>query len=170
MQIQSVHQRRQGCEVAQCYAQSPPLAGQAEGEIILSAMKERVATTADLKSHTVDTFCDQVDDGVKRTLRHQGEGSGVKDLTPFRSTISGDAFLGHGEGMLIFASEGDLQFLTEARHWFGNGTFKVTPVGFKQQYSIHACFDGVPFLSPWCHLSLCLFCCLEKVNSHIKIC
>lgn len=134
----------------------PPVAGQEAVEIILSAMKERAAATAEPVSHTVDTFYAQVDavwahllpavNGVKRTLRRQRKRSCVKDLTPFRSIVSGDAFLRHEGGMLIFASGGGLRFLAEARHWFGNGTFKVTPVGFKQQYNIHAYFDGVTSL------------------------
>lgn len=72
----------------------PSVAGQAEVEIILPAMKERAARTAEPISHIVDTFYAQDDavwahllpivDGVKRTLRRQRQRAGVNDLAPFR--------------------------------------------------------------------------------------
>lgn len=133
-----------------------PVPGQSEVEIMLSDMKERAAKTAEPISHIVDAFYAQVDVGwahliptveaVKRTLRRERQRAGVRELAPFRTTISGDAFLRYEEdGMVIFASDDDLRFLAQSRHWFGDGTFKVTPVGYAQQYSLHAFHDGVTY-------------------------
>ena len=35
--------------------------------------------------------------------------------------------------------------MTEAKDWFGDGTFKVAPAGYVQQYTLHAHFDGVTY-------------------------
>jgi hypothetical protein len=38
--------------------------------------------------------------------------------------------------MLIFAAQVDLDFFCECRHWFADGTFRVTPQGFDQLSSM----------------------------------
>ncbi|KAK3889025.1 hypothetical protein Pcinc_006901, partial [Petrolisthes cinctipes] len=134
----------------------PPVHGQTEVDVMLSAMKERAATTAEPISHIVNTFYAQVEvgwahlvptvDAVKRTLRRVRQRACVRELAPFRSTVSGDPFLRYEEEeMVIFSAADDLRFLAQSRHWFGDGTFKVTPVGYMQQYSLHAYYDGVTY-------------------------
>jgi len=36
----------------------------------------------------------------------------------------------------------DVDFLSGSQHWFADGTFRVTPAGFDQLYTIHAFVDG----------------------------
>jgi len=36
----------------------------------------------------------------------------------------------------------DIDFLAASHHWFADGTFRVTPDGFDQLYTIHAYVDG----------------------------
>ena len=83
---------------------------------------------------------------MARTLRRVRQRNGVSDLVPFRTSTHGEEFLRYDEhGMMIFATPGDLHFLAESHHWFGDGTFKVTPSEFKQQYTIHAYYDGMTY-------------------------
>jgi len=134
----------------------PAVPGKAEVEGILAAMKERAAATAEPIAHIVNTFYARVEvgwahliptvDAIKRTLRRVRQKAGVSDLQPFRTTLSGEAFLRYeDDGMMIFAADSDLKFLAESRHWFGDGTFKVAPVGYKQQYTLHAYFGGITY-------------------------
>lgn len=70
---------------------------------MLSVMKERAASTAEPISHTVDTFYPQIDvgwphlgptvDGRKVTLRREWQQADVRELVPFKTTVSVDAFL-----------------------------------------------------------------------------
>ena len=47
--------------------------------------------------------------------------------------------------MKIFAADNDLQFLAQSNHWFADGTFRVTPDGFSQMYTIHGFYDDHVF-------------------------
>ena len=47
--------------------------------------------------------------------------------------------------MKIFAADNDLQFLAQSNHWFADGTFRVTPDGFNQMYTIHGFYDDHVF-------------------------
>ena len=47
--------------------------------------------------------------------------------------------------MKIFAAGNDLQFLAQSNHWFADGTFRVTPDGFIQMYTIHGFYDDQEF-------------------------
>ena len=46
---------------------------------------------------------------------------------------------------MIFAADEDLRFLAYCRHWFGDGTFKVVPTGYSQQYTLHGYYDGMTY-------------------------
>ena len=48
-----------------------------------------------------------------------------------------DSGTGDHERMFIFASELGLQCLAESKHWYTDGTFKVSPELFFQLYTIH---------------------------------
>jgi len=100
----------------------PAVPGKAEVEGILAAMKERAAATAEPIAHIVNTFYARVEvgwahliptvDAIKRTLRRVRQKAGVSDLQPFRTTLSGEAFLPYeDDGVMIFAADSDLKFL-----------------------------------------------------------
>ena len=64
-------------------------------------------------------------------------------------TLKGEAFLlfdsgfGDERRMIIFASRKFLSILSECRHWYCDGTFKVVPDLFFQLYTIHAEKEGM---------------------------
>lgn len=60
-----------------------------------------------------------------------------------RNTLNGLPFLRYDIDFLIFAADEDLRFLAGCRIWFADGTFKVSPVGYTQLYTIHGTRDGV---------------------------
>ena len=70
----------------------------------------------------------------------------IKHVIPerYQKTNDGHQFLLHDSGpgedprMLIYATQCYLQFLSTARHWLMDGTFKIVPELFSQLYTIHA--------------------------------
>ena len=66
----------------------------------------------------------------------------------FRHTATGANFLLHDSGqgdndrLLIFGTDETLQWLTDHRHWLGDGTFKVVPELFFQLYTVHVYVGG----------------------------
>ena len=82
----------------------------------------------------------------KQTLRRDRNAAGVNRLSLHSTTRSGEAFLRYNaNGMMIFAADSDLQLLANSDHAFADGTFTITPYGFKQQYTIHAYHDGITY-------------------------
>ena len=69
----------------------------------------------------------------------------VDDNLPaeLRITLNGLPFLRHDIDFLLFAADEDLQFLSGCRVWFADGTFKVSPAGYTQLYTIHGTRDGI---------------------------
>lgn len=60
------------------------------------------------------------------------------NMTSLALTVEGNNFLRVDEDDLkIFAADVDIQFLSECDHWFADGTFRVTPSGFAQLYTLH---------------------------------
>ena len=45
----------------------------------------------------------------------------------------------------VIAAQSNLQFLLHNRHWFFDGTFRVSLDGFDQLYTIHGFRDGVTY-------------------------
>ena len=81
------------------------------------------------------------DEALGQTLRKNRRNANQQQM--MRVTMHGDEFLRYeDDNMYIFAAESDLRFLANSKHWFGDGTFKITPNGFYQQYTLHAFFDG----------------------------
>ena len=71
------------------------------------------------------------EDALGRALRRVRRREGMRHI--MRSTAEGNEFLRYEQdGMAIFADDSDLRFLASSPHWFGDGTFKITPVGFEQ--------------------------------------
>lgn len=69
----------------------------------------------------------------------------VDDNLPaeLRNTLKGLPFLRHDIDFLLFAADEDLKFLRGCRVWYADGTFKVSPPGYTQLYTIHGTRDGV---------------------------
>ena len=49
------------------------------------------------------------------------------------------------DDMIIFAADEDLEFLSRCDHWFADGTFRVSPDGYDQLYTIHGFLNGEIF-------------------------
>ena len=70
----------------------------------------------------------------------------ANELAPLAFTIEGNEFLRVDEdGFMIFASDIDLQFLSDCEHWFADGTFRVTPEGYAQVYTVHGFLNDQTF-------------------------
>jgi hypothetical protein len=84
---------------------------------------------------------------ARNVRRHRLNARRVEDeLTPFRVTQGGDPFLLiEEEDLHIFAAENDLKFLSQCKNWFADGTFRVTPQGFDQLYTIHGFYNNRVF-------------------------
>ena len=119
-------------------------------------MKIRAKTTVEPIQHIVDTYLRMMPDdadewipttkSLKQTLWRVRKEAGVSSLALHSTTQSGEEFLRYNEdGMMIFAADSDLEFLAIADHIFGDGTCKITPYGFKQQYTLHAYHDGITY-------------------------
>ena len=125
--------------------------GKAEAEEALNYMKLRAATTAEDIRHIIHTGRAMIGvhlhhyipkgPSLVRCLNLVRSNAGNRQVA--RTTIEGEAFLRYeDDNMLIFAADSDLRFLAESLHWFGDGTFKVAPNDFYQQYTLHAYFQG----------------------------
>ena len=56
-------------------------------------------------------------------------------------TLNGDQFeLETVDNIHVFTTEGNVELFAEAKDWYMDGTFKVTPRLFYQIYMVHACF------------------------------
>ena len=78
-------------------------------------------------------------------LRHRKK-AGIADIGTYSRTHYRDEFLRYQDkNMMIFAAEEDLKFLATYKDWFGDGTFKVAPPEYAQQYTIHGYFDGLTY-------------------------
>ena len=119
-------------------------------------MKIRAKTTVEPIQHIYNNYLRLIPDGcdewlpteraIKQTLSRVRKEAGVSNLVLHTTTQSGEEFLRYNEdGMMIFAANSDLQLLANADHIFGDGTFKITPYGFTQQYTLHAYHDGITY-------------------------
>lgn len=57
-------------------------------------------------------------------------------------TLGGAPFLLYDSGpepgrILLFSTAANLQMMSQARHWYCDGTFKTCPTLFEQLYTIH---------------------------------
>ena len=57
-----------------------------------------------------------------------------------------------GERVLIFYTAQNLYHLSCSKTWYGDGTFSVTPIFFKQLYTIHGEYIGTIFPMVFCLL------------------
>lgn len=84
-------------------------------------------------------------DTLSRSVRRARQigGPNNDDLNQYRLTVGNEQFIRIEElDMIIFAADSDLQFLSNCRHWFADGTFRVTPSQFDQLYTIHGFLNG----------------------------
>ena len=133
-----------------------PVHGKAQVEIVLSQAKERAMSTTESIRSIVEFVTSNIpsrfselkpaDEALKRSLRRFRQRAGVRDLETSRRTVDGEEFLRYQtDDMVVFAADCDLRELCNSQHWFADGTFKVSPRGFYQQYTIHAFLDGVTY-------------------------
>ena len=83
---------------------------------------------------------------ISSVLQKHRKKAGIADIETYSRTHNGDEFLRYqDENMMIFAAEEDLIFLASCKDLFGDGTFKVAPPEYVQQYTIHGYFDGLTY-------------------------
>lgn len=85
-------------------------------------------------------------DSAKRNIRRYRQlPPAIDDNLPdqLRNTVNGLPFLRHDVDFLLFAAEADLLFLSGCSVWFADGTFKVSPAGYTQLYTIHGTRSGI---------------------------
>lgn len=92
-------------------------------------------------------FCQFLKATFKRNIRRyrqlppQADG----EILPaeLRNTLDGQPFLRNDVDFLLFAADEDLNFLASCEVWFADGTFKVSPAGYSQLYTIHGTRNGI---------------------------
>ena len=128
-------------------------------EATRSRMKRRAETTEEATRSIVHNELLQIPDTaahllprretLARDVRRHRQKAGpndLQDITAYAQTQSGQPFLRiENDTMLIFAADDDLQFLSRCDHWFADGTFRVSPPGFDQLYTIHGFINGEVF-------------------------
>ena len=83
--------------------------------------------------------------GVRRHRQMAGPND-QQDIMVSSLTQSNRPFIRvNRDNMVIFASDEDLVFLSRCQHWFADGTFRVSPVGYDQLYTIHGFYNGEVF-------------------------
>ena len=72
---------------------------------------------------------------------------------PYNVTLRGDNFLLHDSGpgleqVVLFSTARNLEYLSQSRNWFADGTFKSAPPLFQQLYTIHVlkCNKVIPMV------------------------
>ena len=132
-------------------------------------MKRRAETTIDLPQRILSDGLPQASAGaavslplvenVRRTIRRYranvGDPINPRDRAnipvlpnEFTLTNNGNRFLLHDSGvgdpnrLLIFATDEGTHLLEHSDHWFGDGTFSVSPAIFYQVYTLHAICHG----------------------------
>jgi len=84
---------------------------------------------------------------TRDVCRHrQRNGMNDNHVEKYNNTISGNTFIRIKEpDFILFAAQEDIDFLFSNQHWFADGTFRVTPEGFHQLYTIHLICYGQVF-------------------------
>ena len=134
------------------------------------AMKRRAETTIDAPQRILSDGLAQASaaaavnlprfENVSRTIRRYREGDPGLPANPqnranvpvipndLQLTNNGNRFLLYDSGVgdanriIIFATDQCLDLLRQSDHWFGDGTFAVSPAIFFQVYTIHAICNG----------------------------
>ena len=96
---------------------------------------------------------------MARTIRRQRQRVNINELIPdqydvlfnipdqYRTTSTEELFLQYdlqinGQRLLIFESAEGVNFVSEAPHWFVDGTFETVPPQFAQLYTFHGLCNG----------------------------
>lgn len=136
---------------------------------IRADMKRTAVTSADTPQRILSTGLANANpavavnlpkmDNMRRTIRRYREGQGLPNDPQSRATIpvipndlqltsDGNRFLLYDSGVgdinriIIFGTDQCLDLLRQSDHWFGDGTFSVSPLIFFQVYTIHAVHHG----------------------------
>src|SRR6218665_1348819 len=83
---------------------------------------------------------------ARDVCRHRRRNGLTDDMEEYKNTTSGSPFIRVQEAdFILFAAQEDIDFLFSNQHWLADGTFRVTPEGFDQLYTIHTLFNGQAF-------------------------
>ena len=94
---------------------------------------------------------------LQRQIRHKHPNPIAIEAIPelpqeFQVTSTGEQFMLYDSGvgdqnrMLLFAGSNAVELLKQSRHWFADGTFKVSPTIFFPVYTMHALLNELVFL------------------------
>lgn len=133
--------------------------GQVEVETARANMKRRGETTEESTRSIVQNELMRVKIGaahllpklqtLSRDVRRHRQIAGPNDqvdIMVYSLTQSNTPFIRiNRENMIVFAADDDLDFLSRSRHWFADGTFRVSPIGYDQLYTIHGFINGEVF-------------------------
>jgi hypothetical protein len=135
-----------------------PKHGKAAVDTVRSQMKQRAEQTEEGTRQIVHQSLTQVSvqhahllpsrATLSRDVCRHRQKNGLNDhqMELYVKTIGGEDFLCLQEDdMLVFAAQSDVDYLVNNEHWFADGTFRVTPEGFDQLYTIHTLKNGVSY-------------------------
>src|SRR6218665_1499133 len=120
-------------------------------------MKQRAETTEEntrqIVQHTLTQvslphahLLPQMSTLTRDVCRHRRRNGLTDDMEEYKNTTSGSTFIRVQEAdFILFAAQEDIDFLFSNQHWLADGTFRVTPEGFYQLYTIHSLFNGQTF-------------------------
>ena len=135
-----------------------------------NVMKRRAETSVDAPQRIISEGLAQVSpavavnlpriENIRRTIRRYRENNPDLPANPqnraqipvlpneLQTTTDGNNFLLYDSGVgdanriIMFATDQTLDLLRQSDHWFGDGTFSVSPSIFFQVYTIHAICNG----------------------------
>ena len=147
-----------------------PSGTQAEVQKVRVAIKRRAETTLDAPHRIISDGFAQASEAVavnlpclnnvRRAVRRYRADNAALPANPadragipaiphnYSVTNRGDRFLLHDSGVgdaeriLLFGTDDALALMRQSDHWFGDGTFSVSPLVFFQLYTIHSICEG----------------------------
>lgn len=127
-----------------------------EKAVVRSTIKRRAQETAEPARVIVQAALGNMSQAAQATVpkiettkrnirRYRQLPSDIENNLPpeLQNTLNNLPFLRQDIDFMLFAADTDLQFLSSCRVWFADGTFKVSPAGYTQLYTIHGTRDGI---------------------------
>ena len=140
-----------------CEHKHPSVPGKAHVEEVFGDAMERAATHEEAINDILQASLARIKDehrhhmpqipSIVRNLQRSRFRANFTTLDKYMMTINGDEeFIRYNQdGMVICAADKDIRFLAQCNEWHCDGTFKITPDGYYQQYTIHGYYDGVTY-------------------------